>query len=205
MKVGLLLYSDFSLYEVTPLTSRLALNDGISVDLIADTLNPIQSEEGFLVLPKYLMSQVNLSDYDLLLLSGTLSPFEAIKNSKITSSLSKVDLNQTVIASISSSPLILAKSGLIDGYRYTGGIHTNLFLHFDWLNEDFFMPRHYYQDRNLTTALGTLERIDGFTNLILSHFKLIDKTVVPNEEDISFTLSQNEFEIYMQEIVKENL
>lgn len=205
MKVGLLLYSDFSLYEITPLTSRLALNDGISVDLIADTLNPIQSEEGLLVLPKYLMSQVNLSDYDLLLLSETLSPFEAINNSKITSSLSKVDLNQTVIASISSSPQILAKSGIIDGYRYTGGIYTNLFLHFDWLNEDYFMPRHYYQVRNLITALGTSEEIDGFTNLILSHFKLIDKTVVPNEEDISFTLSQNEFEIYMQEIVKENL
>ena len=59
-----------------------------------------------------------------------------------------------LIAAISSSPLLLAKAGLLSGKKYTAGIFQEMFELFDFLEKDNYIIRPVVEDGNIITALG---------------------------------------------------
>ncbi|KHD45810.1 DJ-1/PfpI family protein [Streptococcus hongkongensis] len=205
MKVALIIYPEFSLYEVTPLTATLAINYDISVDIIASEMTVIKSEDNFQVMPHFSLDQINLATYDTILLTGTMAAFEILKDQKLLSELSKINLNKTTIAAISSSPLFLAKAGVLSGHRFTGGIYSNFLDYCTWLEKENYTGAHYYQDRNIITAVGDKSGVEGFTQLVLKQLGLITEDIELDSGKVSFDLSEEEFNSFLKEINPEVL
>nr|WP_235925343.1 DJ-1/PfpI family protein [Streptococcus catagoni] len=153
-------------------------------------------------MPDFAITEVDLSAYDVLLLTGSMDPFASVFDQTLIKALSSIDSKKCIIASISSSPLILAKAGLLTHYRFTAGIYSNLFTYFPWLDEENFSPKHFLMDGNLITALGTKEGIEAFTHNVLYRLGFIKDQINLPEEDISFTLSDLEFETFLKELAQ---
>lgn len=200
MKIGLIIYPEFSLYEITPLTAQLALNYDQPVDIIAEEKKLYVSEDGFQVMPDYAIDQGSWTDYDALSFTGTLKPFETVLNKKMIEKLALIDSETTVIAAISSSPLILAKAGLIKHRSFTGGIYSNLLSYFSWLDEESFIPQHCVYDGKLITAIGTKRGVEDFTNSVLHILGFLASIPVLSKECLSFTLNNQEFDSFLKEL-----
>ncbi|WNZ89567.1 DJ-1/PfpI family protein [Streptococcus iniae] len=203
MKIGLIIYPEFSLYEITPLTAQLALNYHQQVDIIAEEKKCYVSEDGFQVMPEFAFSQVKWTDYDALFFTGTMKPFETVLNATMIENLALINSETTVIVAMSSSPLILAKAGLIKDRTFTGGIYTNLLSYFSWLNEDKFMDKHCVVDGKLITALGTKRGVEEFTNSVLYILGFLPSLPELSQEKISFTLCNQEFDSLLLAIKKD--
>ncbi|MBA2796808.1 DJ-1/PfpI family protein [Streptococcus porcinus] len=201
MKIALLIYPEFSLYEITPLTAKLTLQYQEQIDIIASQKSIYKSEDGFQVIPHFSLNEIDLSSYDLILLTGSMAPFSAVSDVVLIDALSRVSLNKTIIASISSSPLILAKAGLLDGYDYTGGIYRNYFDTFSWLNESHYQPRVCKIDRNLITAIGSSEAVSLFTETVLAKLNLTKRYPEIPSKDISFTLKSDDYQQMLTDLL----
>ncbi|EGE53634.1 DJ-1/PfpI family protein [Streptococcus parauberis] len=200
MKIALLIYPEFSLYEITPLTASLALQYNEKVDIIASQKKLHKSEDGFQVMPHYSIDEIDLTTYELILLTGTMDPFFAVNDVNLINTLSKISLEDTVVASISSSPLLLAKAGLLDTYKFTGGIYRNYFNSFTWLKESNYLPRLCTIDRNLITAIGSSMAVSLFTDSVLAKLHFINEFPELPSEEVSFTLEQNDYEQMIGEV-----
>lgn len=202
MKIGLIIYPEFSLYEIAPLTSQLVLNYHQTVDIIAEEKKLYISEDGFQIFPKYSIDQLDLTEYDALLFTGTMNVFDVLFNNKLLGHLSSINTSRTLLASISSATLILAKAGLLNNRKFTGGIYTNYFNTFPWLNIDNFIKKHCTKNGKLITALGTKDGVSSFTSSVLYELGFIDLEPNLPDDNISFTMSDEEFETILLELRK---
>lgn len=201
MKIALLIYPEFSLYEMTPLTAKLTLQYQQKVDIIASKKILYQSEDGFQVMPHYALEEIDLARYELILLTGTLDPFVAVNDLNLIKALSKVSLENTLVASISSSPILLAKAGLLDNHLYTGGIYRNYFNSFSWLKASNYVPRLCMIDRNLITAIGSSKAVPLFTDSVLAKCHFISDFPELSNEEVLFTLDQKDYESMIEEVL----
>ena len=51
-------------------------------------------------------------------------------------------------------PILLAKAGLLNDTKFTGGIWQNFFDYFEFLPRENFQPKVLVQDKNIITAIG---------------------------------------------------
>ena len=77
-RFAILLYPDFSLQEITSLTSALAIWFGEKIDFIASGNREYVSEEGFRILPTRTTAEAKITDYDCVILPGTINPLPAL-------------------------------------------------------------------------------------------------------------------------------
>ena len=77
-KFAVLLYPDFSLQEITCLTSALTIWFGEKIDYIAGEDREYKSEEGFRILPTKTTAEAEITDYDCVILPGTINPLPAL-------------------------------------------------------------------------------------------------------------------------------
>ena len=111
-KYAMLIYPDFSLQEVTTLTSVLTVWFGEKIDYIASENKEYTSEEGLLVKPTRTVDEAKITDYDCVILPGTINPLPPLFDEKLIDFLRKGKDSNVVFASISSSPILLAKAGI---------------------------------------------------------------------------------------------
>ena len=72
-RVAVLIYPDYSLQEITCLTSALAVWYGESIDYIASEDKKYFSEEGLPVSPTKTVEGTKITDYDCVILPGTVN------------------------------------------------------------------------------------------------------------------------------------
>ena len=77
-KFAVMLYPDFSLQEITCLTSALTVWFGEQLDFIASENREYRSEEGLRVLPAKTTAEARVTDYDCVILPGTVNPLPAL-------------------------------------------------------------------------------------------------------------------------------
>lgn len=103
-----------------------------------------------------------------------------------------------LIAAISSAPLLLAKAGLLNDTKFTGGIWQN-FDYFEFLPRENFKAKAVLKDKNIITAIG-FAHLEFARKVIFSlgleentdnYFKEQNEYA---EEDLIFTLSDEEFD-----------
>lgn len=82
-KFAVILYPDFSLQEITCLTSALTVWFGEKIDFIASGNREYQSEEGLRVLPTKTIADSQIADYDCVILPGTINPLPALFDEKL--------------------------------------------------------------------------------------------------------------------------
>ena len=198
-KVLCIIYPNFSLYEIASLTSTLALSFDITIDYVASDYSIVVSEDGLPCQPTKTLDQVRIEDYSCVILPGMINIGPALQDEKLISFLRGLGEQNILIAAISSAPLLLAKAGLLNGTKFTGGIWQNFFGYFEFLPRENFQPKVVVQDKKIITAIGFAHQ--EFARKVILSLGLSDYTdnyfKEQNEyaeEDLIFTLSDEEFD-----------
>ena len=206
-KVLCIIYPNFSLYEITTLTSTLALSFDVTIDYVASEHSIVISEDGLPCQPTKTLDQIRIEEYSCVILPGMVNIGPALQDEKLISFLRELGEQDVLIAAISSAPLLLAKAGLLKDTKFTGGIWQNFFDYFEFLPRENFQPKVLVQDKQIITAIGFAHQ-EFARRVILSlglaantdnYFK--EQNEYP-EENLIFTLSNEEFDEVKRSIEK---
>ena len=204
-KVLCIIYPNFSLYEITALTSTLALSFGVTIDYAASDHSMVVSEDGLPCQPTKTLDQIRIEEYSCVILPGMVNIGPALQDEKLISFLRELGEQDVLIAAISSAPLLLAKAGLLKDTKFTGGIWQNFFDYFEFLPRENFQPKLVVQDKQIITAIGFSHQ--EFARKVILSLGLAENTdnyfKEQNEyaeEDLIFTLSDQEFDQVKQSI-----
>ena len=204
-KVLCLIYPNFSLYEITALTSTLALSFDITIDYVSSDDSIVISEDGLPCQPTKTLDQICIEEYSCVILPGMVNIGPALQDEKLISFLRDLGEQDILIAAISSAPLLLAKAGLLKDTKFTGGIWQNFFDYFEFLPRQNFQPKLVVQDKQIITAIGFAHQ--EFARKVILSLGLAENTdnyfKEKNEyatEDLIFTLSDQEFDQVKQSI-----
>ena len=198
-KVLCIIYPNFSLYEITALTSTLALSFDVTIDYVASDHSMVVSEDGLLCQPTKTLDQICIEEYSCVILPGMVNIGPALQDEKLISFLKDLGEQDILIAAISSAPLLLAKAGLLKDTKFTGGIWQNFFDYFEFLPRENFQPKVLVQDKQIITAIGFAHQ--EFARRVILSLGLEENTDNYfkeqndySEEDLIFTLSDKEFD-----------
>ena len=198
-KVLCIIYPNFSLYEITTLTSTLALSFDVTIDYVASEHSIVISEDGLPCQPIKTLDQIRIEEYSCVILPGMVNIGPALQDEKLISFLRELGEQDVLIAAISSAPLLLAKAGLLKDTKFTGGIWQNFFDYFEFLPRENFQPKVLVQDKQIITAIGFAHQ--EFARKVILSLGLAENTDnyfkeqnEYSEEDLLFTLSDEEFD-----------
>ena len=198
-KVLCIIYPNFSLYEITTLTSTLALSFDITIDYVASDHLIVVSEDGLPCQPTKTLDQIRIEEYSCVILPGMVNIGPALQDEKLISFLRELGEQDVLIAAISSASLLLAKAGLLKDTKFTGGIWQNFFDYFEFLPRENFQPKVVVQDKQIITAIGFAHQ--EFARKVILSLGLAENTGnyfkeknEYSEEDLLFTLSDEEFD-----------
>ena len=204
-KVLCIIYPNFSLYEITTLTSTLALSFGVTIDYVASEHSIVISEDGLPCQPTKTLDQICIEEYSCIILPGMVNIGPALQDEKLASFLRELGEQDILITAISSAPILLAKAGLLNDTKFTGGIWQNFFDYFEFLPRENFKAKAVLQDKNIITAIGFAHL--EFARKVIFSLGLAENTdnyfKEQNEyskEDLIFTLSDKEFDEVKQSI-----
>ena len=204
-KVLCLIYPNFSLYEITALTSTLALSFDFTIDYVSSDDSIVISEDGLPCQPTKTLDQICIEEYSCVILPGMVNIGPALQDEKLISFLRDLGEQDILIAAISSAPLLLAKAGLLKDTKFTGGIWQNFFDYFEFLPRENFQPKLVVQDKQIITAIGFAHQ--EFARKVILSLGLAENTDnyfkeqnEYSEEDLIFTLSDEEFNQVKQSI-----
>lgn len=167
-KFAVMLYPDFSLQEITCLTSALTVWFGQSIDYIASQNKEYRSEEGLRVLPTKTTVEVDITEYDCVILPGTVNPLPALFDETLIDFLRGGVNTPVVFAAISSAPALLSKAGVLDGKKFTAGYFMQFADTFPFIQKEHFIHKAVVEDGNVITAIGMFFR--EFASSVLNRF-----------------------------------
>ena len=204
-KVLCVIYPNFSLYEIASLTSTLSLSFDITIDYVASENSMVVSEDGLSCQPTKTLDQIRIEDYFCVILPGMVNIVPALQDEKLNSFLRELGEQDILITAISSAPILLAKAGLLNDTKFTGGIWQNFFDYFEFLPRENFKAKAVLQDKNIITAIGFAHQ--EFARKVILGLGLAENTDnyfkeqnEYSEEDLIFTLSDKEFDEVKQSI-----
>ena len=204
-KIAVLLYPDFSLQEITCLTSVLTVWFGESIDFIASENKELKSEEGLRVLPTKTTSEAKASDYDCVILPGTVNPLPALFDERIINFLREGRESDALFAAISSAPILLSKAGILKGKKFTAGYFMQLAETFDFIEKENFIHKGVVEDGNVITGIGMFFR--EFAEAVLRKLDydigeefMRDRPDEYSEEDLTFRWSDEDYREFLEEL-----
>lgn len=208
-KFGVLIYPNFSLQEITCLTSVLAVWFGEKIDYIAAENREYLSEEGLRILPSKTVAEARAADYDCVILPGTVDPLPALFDGKLIDFLREGRNSDTVFAAISSAPLLLSKAGILDGKKFTAGYFMQMTDVFPFIEKQNFVHRGIVEDGNVITGIGMFFR--EFAEAVLRRFDydigggfMCDRPEDFSEDELTFYWSDAEYEEFLEELKEYN-
>lgn len=165
-KTALLLFDLFSNYEMSVALSILS-QAGKEFDVFCLKEEAV-SEEGLRIKRGKALSELIIEEYDSLLIPGCMDLRDIIDDERIHNFIRGFSLSEYIIASISSSPLLLLKAGILDGKKYLAGVVKKELLQEGFTmeqmegmrdvtelkNDDGTVTPHLV-DGNLLTAVGS--------------------------------------------------
>ncbi|MEK4628540.1 MAG: DJ-1/PfpI family protein [Solibacillus sp.] len=153
-KTAILLYPQFSEYELTTALSLL-MQGGKPISVISLDRNPIIGEAGLSVIADQTIDEIHVEDFDSLLLTGCMDIFKVLENHTYIDFIKNIaNQEHFIIASISSSPALLAKAGLLTNKNYTVGLFEEARVNSRLFDDANYVNELVVQDGNLITALG---------------------------------------------------
>lgn len=204
-KFGVLIYPDFSLQEITCFTSALSVWFGEKIDFIATENKEYKSEEGLFVLPAKTTGEIIITDYDCLILPGTINPLPALFDEKLIDFLKSGAKTDVVFAAISSAPLLLAKSGILEGKNFTAGFFMQMAEVFPFIEKENFVHKGVVSEGNVITGIGMFFR--EFSEAVLRRFGydigknfMRDEPKDFSEEELTFYWSEEEYAEFLEEL-----
>ena len=204
-RFAVILYPNFSLQEITCLTSALSVWFEEKIDFIASENKEYCSEEGLRVVPTKTMADTNISDYDCVILPGTINPLPAIYDDRLIDFLRSGINTNVVFAAISSSPLLLAKAGVLKGKKFTAGFFMQMAEVYPFIEKENFTHEGVVCDGNVITGIGMFFR--EFAEAVLQRFEydignnfMRDKPEDYTEEELTFYWSEEDYREFLDEL-----
>lgn len=152
-KTAVLLYPQYSEYELSVALSIL-MQGGKPVVTVGGTMEPIRGESGLTCLPDTTVDEINIDEIDSLLLTDCMDIFSLENEKALVDFIGKIRSQVTTIGSISSSPYLLAKAGVLKGKRYTIGMTEEDRDKSGMLEKENFSEELVVQDGKVITARG---------------------------------------------------
>ena len=204
-RFAIILYPNFSLQEITCLTSALSVWFEEKIDFIASENKEYCSEEGLRVVPTKTMADTNISDYDCVILPGTINPLPALYDDRLIDFLKSGINTNVVFAAISSSPLLLAKAGVLKGKKFTAGFFMQMAEVYPFIEKENFTHEGVVCDGNVITGIGMFFR--EFAEAVLQRFEydignnfMRDKPEDYTEEELTFYWSEEDYREFLEEL-----
>ena len=131
-KAAILIYNQFCNFEIALLLEILKLNNK-PITIFSKSLEPVLSEEGIRILPDKEIVELELEEYDSLILTGAEDIREVIEDKEIIDFIKKFE--GLIIGAISIAPIILLKADLLKNKRFMAGVNQ------EELYEEGFAPK----------------------------------------------------------------
>ena len=125
-KTAVLIYDQFCTFEISTALEALALG-GKPITVFAKTTSPVTSEDGLSVLPHQSIRDVDLDEYDSLLLPGAADILAFIRGFSDAGKL---------IGAISIAPILLVKCGAMGTRPFMAGINREELAEEGFTEED---------------------------------------------------------------------
>lgn len=204
-RFAVILYPDFSLQEITCLTSALTVWFGEKIDFIASENREYKSEDGLRILPTKTIAEASITDYDCVILPGTINPLPALFDERLIDFLKSGINTDVVFAAISSSPLLLSKAGVLNGKKFTSGYFMQMADTFHFVEKQNFLHKGIVEDGNVITGIGMFFR--EFAEAVLKKFGydigdnfMRDRPEEFTEEDLTFYWSDDDYKEFLEEL-----
>ena len=204
-RFAVILYPNFSLQEITCLTSALSVWFEEKIDFIASENKEYCSEEGLRVVPTKTMDDTNITDYDCVILPGTINPLPALYDDRLIDFLKSGINTNVVFAAISSSPLLLAKAGVLKGKKFTSGFFMQMAEVYPFIEKENFTHEGVVCDGNVITGIGMFFR--EFAEAVLRRFDydignnfMRDKPDDYTAEELTFYWSEEDYSEFLEEL-----
>lgn len=153
-KAAIMLYPLFSMQEISCTTELFKFYDKEIVTFAAGR-EPVKSEDGFTILPDKSFEEFRREDFDCLVLPGIWEPLPVLLDERNIRFLEQFRGDGSlIIASISSSPLLLGKAGLLEGKKFTHGVYEEFLDAFPVMPREGIVRTYLVEDGNLITAYG---------------------------------------------------
>ncbi|MGN0144624.1 MAG: DJ-1/PfpI family protein [Clostridium sp.] len=204
-KIAVMIYPYFSMQEISCLTDGLKVYFNIDVEVFASSKEVITSEDNFQVIANKTFDEFNVEEYDCLILPGMYNILPALFDERNIEFLKKLKGKDILISSISSSPILLAKAGLLEDVHFTCGIWDEISQNFDFIPQDNIIHQPVIKDKNFITAIGfaykefAIETIralgidecrDGLFNGITRDY---------SEEELTYKMGDDNFRQFLEE------
>lgn len=204
-KIAVMIYPWFSMQEITFLTDGLKVYFDIDIEVFASTKEPISSEDNFQVVAHKTFEAFDPEEYACLILPGILNPLPALFDGKNIEFLRSLKGRDILISSISSSPLLLAKAGLLENVKFTAGFWEEIGEHLDFIPRSNLIHQPLIKDGNFITAMGFAYRefaIETIRAMGIDECKnglFNGVTKEYTEEELVFRMGDENFKEFMEE------
>lgn len=153
-KTAVLLYPLYSEYELSVALSIL-MQGNKEVVTVGINPKPVKGEAGLTCVPDTSVDELDIEEIDSLLLPGCMDVGTLKDEKKWFDFIKKAANEQTIIASISSSPFLLAKAGVLKGKKYTVGLPKEALSSLEVFEVENYSNDLVVQDGNIITARGS--------------------------------------------------
>lgn len=164
-KTAVLLYNDCCLFEITVALEMLKMAEKPVVYFGKD-LKPITSEEGMLIMADCTLDQLDIKEFDSLLITGCTNAKEAMEDGEILGFIDKFNSAGELIGAISIAPLLLLKLGYLKGKAFMIGVEKQDLYEEGFTDEDMkymlgwrkccdgAVPEKYLKTGNIITSVA---------------------------------------------------
>lgn len=204
-KIAVMIYPYFSMQEISCLTDGLKVYFDIDVEVFASSKEVITSEDNFQVIAHKTFDEFNIEEYDCLILPGVYNPIPALFDEKNIEFLKGLKGENILISSISSSPILLAKAGLLENVHFTSGIWDEISKNIDFIPYENIIHKPIVKDKNFITAIGFAYKefaIETIRTLGIDECKnglFNGITREYTEEELIYKMGDDNFKEFMEE------
>lgn len=139
-KTAVLLYESFCHFEISVALEILALKNK-EIDVFAKTKEVILSEERLKIVPDKTIFELDINEYDSLLLPGAVDIESAVKDPEVIEFVKK--FSDKVIGAISIAPVLLLKAGILNGKPFMAGVNKEELLEEGFLESDLTLMKDW--------------------------------------------------------------
>ena len=119
-KTAVFLYDTCCLFELTVALEMLTMAEK-PTEFFGKSLDTIRSEEGLLIKPDSLIENINIGEFDSLLITGASDVKQAAEDQKVLEFIQKFHEVNALIGAISIAPIFLLKLGILKGKPFMIG------------------------------------------------------------------------------------
>ncbi|MGX7197775.1 DJ-1/PfpI family protein [Enterococcus olivae] len=161
-KALVLVYNGMSLSEINLLTNYLTIyqpwEQMWTINTVGAEKTTYPTEDQFLVTPTKTFEEIDFSDYAIVILPGIINPYPVAEDERIIDFLRPLTTmkDRPLISAMSSSPMVLAKAGLLDGVGFTAGLFEETLDAFDFFQKENHQRQPWYYDEKhrILTAIN---------------------------------------------------